>query len=238
MAIQELNYKDCRARIHKTTSVYGGNDSLVLQVCGELSVNGEPFNKFVQSFVLYQQTAMKYYVQTDIFQWIEQSFGESLSTPANNGLASNKSPIKNTLPVEDTIPIEDPHPTENSLPVENIIPVEEILPIEKSFADSFSTVANHGSGINISPVKNTFSSSSIKDNLPKTWANLVSASNPNNLGAQMVISGSEPAPPASIHQLQSLKLENGNEKPKHSVGDAAHKQKGGTINFSIFKIIF
>jgi len=42
---------------------------LRLQVIGELSNNGQPMRKFVQSFVLAPQSAKKYYVHIDIFRY-------------------------------------------------------------------------------------------------------------------------------------------------------------------------
>jgi len=38
-------------------------------VIGELSNNGQPMRKFVQSFVLAPQSAKKYYVHIDIFRY-------------------------------------------------------------------------------------------------------------------------------------------------------------------------
>lgn len=40
-----------------------------VQVIGELSNNGQPMRKFVQSFVLAAQSAKKYYVHIDIFRY-------------------------------------------------------------------------------------------------------------------------------------------------------------------------
>ena len=40
-----------------------------VQVIGELSNNGQPMRKFVQSFVLAPQSAKKYYVHIDIFRY-------------------------------------------------------------------------------------------------------------------------------------------------------------------------
>ena len=42
---------------------------LWVQVIGELSNNGQPMRKFVQSFVLAPQSAKKYYVHIDIFRY-------------------------------------------------------------------------------------------------------------------------------------------------------------------------
>ena len=42
--------------------------SSVLQVTGELSNNGEPMRRFMQTFVLAPQSHKKYYVHNDIFR--------------------------------------------------------------------------------------------------------------------------------------------------------------------------
>jgi len=39
------------------------------QVSGELSNNGQPMRRFVQTFVLAPQSAKKYYVRNDIFRY-------------------------------------------------------------------------------------------------------------------------------------------------------------------------
>lgn len=69
-----MNYEDCKARIHSVVGIYSVNDNLVLQVCGELSINQGSPRRFLQHFVLCKQQAKKYYVQNDIFQWIDKSF--------------------------------------------------------------------------------------------------------------------------------------------------------------------
>lgn len=40
-----------------------------MQVSGELSNNGQPMRRFVQTFVLAPQSAKKYYVRNDIFRY-------------------------------------------------------------------------------------------------------------------------------------------------------------------------
>ena len=49
---------------HKTLA-----DGVVVQVSGELSNNGEPMRRFVQTFVLAPQSPKKYYVHNDIFRY-------------------------------------------------------------------------------------------------------------------------------------------------------------------------
>ena len=45
------------------------NDLHGMQVIGELSNDGQPMRRFVQTFVLAPQAAKKYYVHSDIFRY-------------------------------------------------------------------------------------------------------------------------------------------------------------------------
>ena len=49
-------------------------DSVVVQVTGELSNNGEPMRRFMQTFVLVPQTPKKFYVHNDIFRYQDEVF--------------------------------------------------------------------------------------------------------------------------------------------------------------------
>ena len=42
---------------------------VVVQVSGELSNNGQPMRRFMQTFVLAPQSPKKYYVHNDIFRY-------------------------------------------------------------------------------------------------------------------------------------------------------------------------
>lgn len=48
-----------------------------MQVVGELSNNGSPMRRFMQTFVLGQQNPKKYYVHNDIFRYQDEVFVES-----------------------------------------------------------------------------------------------------------------------------------------------------------------
>ena len=55
---------------------------------GELSNNGQPMHKFVQSFVLAPQSAKKYYVHIDIFRYQDAypSTSESDAPPLDHSV--------------------------------------------------------------------------------------------------------------------------------------------------------
>lgn len=74
-AIENLQFVDCKARIHTVNGTSTVNSGLVIQVCGELSIRKEAGRRFLQTFILCPQTPKKYYVHNDIFQWLDQAFG-------------------------------------------------------------------------------------------------------------------------------------------------------------------
>ena len=47
---------------------------------GELSNNGQPMRRFMQTFVLAPQSAKKYYVHNDIFRYQDEVFTEDESS--------------------------------------------------------------------------------------------------------------------------------------------------------------
>jgi hypothetical protein len=67
--IMSLNFNNCHARICQVDSQSSVGGSVVVQVIGELSNDGQPMRRFVQTFVLAPQSAKKYYVHSDIFRY-------------------------------------------------------------------------------------------------------------------------------------------------------------------------
>jgi len=72
--ILSLNFNDCHAKIRQVDSQATVEDSVVVQVTGELSNNGEPMRRFMQTFVLVPQTPKKFYVHNDIFRYQDEVF--------------------------------------------------------------------------------------------------------------------------------------------------------------------
>ncbi|KAA0185394.1 hypothetical protein HAZT_HAZT002219, partial [Hyalella azteca] len=70
--IKELNYKDCHAKILLIDSQSTLAEGIVIQVTGELSNDGRPMRRFMQTFVLAPQSEKKYYVLNDIFRYQDQ----------------------------------------------------------------------------------------------------------------------------------------------------------------------
>lgn len=64
-----LKYRNCFTKINNIDTTITLNDGLLIQVMGEISNDGQPMRPFSQTFVLTKQSAMKYYVQNDIFRY-------------------------------------------------------------------------------------------------------------------------------------------------------------------------
>lgn len=67
--IQQLNFRDCHAKISQVDSQSTLGNGVVVQVTGELSNDGQPMRRFTQTFVLAAQSPKKYYVHNDIFRY-------------------------------------------------------------------------------------------------------------------------------------------------------------------------
>ena len=92
--IAELNFTDCHTKIRQVDSQSTVGDGVVVQVTGELSNNGGPMRRFMQTFVLAHQNPKQYYVHNDIFRYQDEVFQEDesedegdtdITKPAPNG---------------------------------------------------------------------------------------------------------------------------------------------------------
>jgi hypothetical protein len=68
--IKELDFHDCKVRVTNVDS-QGADANIVIQVIGELSNKGQPHKRFVQTFVLAEQTN-GYFVLNDIFRYLAE----------------------------------------------------------------------------------------------------------------------------------------------------------------------
>jgi len=82
--IMQLNFRDCHAKIRQVDSHETLANGVVVQVSGELSNNGEPMRRFMQTFVLAPQSPKKYYVHNDIFRYQDEVFNEGEDTLGGN----------------------------------------------------------------------------------------------------------------------------------------------------------
>lgn len=94
--IKELDFKDTKVRVTNVDS-QGSDANIVIQVIGEISNQGQPHKRFVQTFVLAEQTN-GYFVLNDIFRYLaeEPEEEEELHEPASNGI---EEPASTVVPV-------------------------------------------------------------------------------------------------------------------------------------------
>jgi len=74
--IMQLQYRDCHAKIRQVDSHSTLSNGVVVQVSGELSNNGMPMRKFMQTFVLAPLAPKNYYVHNDIFMYQDEVFSD------------------------------------------------------------------------------------------------------------------------------------------------------------------
>jgi len=72
--LMSLNFKDCHTKIRQVDSLETTNKSVVIQVMGELSNNGQPMRRFFQTFILSPRSPTHYYVRNDIFRYQDEVF--------------------------------------------------------------------------------------------------------------------------------------------------------------------
>ncbi|KAK9507523.1 hypothetical protein O3M35_007361 [Rhynocoris fuscipes] len=78
--IQQLNFRDCHAKITQVDSQATLGNGVVVQVSGELSNAGQPMRRFSQTFVLASQNPKKYYVHNDIFRYQDMLTDEDVES--------------------------------------------------------------------------------------------------------------------------------------------------------------
>nr|XP_057936823.1 ras GTPase-activating protein-binding protein 2 isoform X2 [Doryrhamphus excisus] len=77
--VMSLQFNECHTKIRQVDAHATLSDGVVVQVLGELSNNGQPMRKFMQTFVLAPDgsVANKFYVHNDIFRYEDEVFCDS-----------------------------------------------------------------------------------------------------------------------------------------------------------------
>ncbi|XP_009871526.1 PREDICTED: ras GTPase-activating protein-binding protein 2 isoform X2 [Apaloderma vittatum] len=77
--VMSLKFSECHTKIRHVDAHATLSDGVVVQVMGELSNNGQPMRKFMQTFVLAPEGSVpnKFYVHNDIFRYEDEVFGDS-----------------------------------------------------------------------------------------------------------------------------------------------------------------
>ncbi|KAF2752054.1 hypothetical protein M011DRAFT_14911 [Sporormia fimetaria CBS 119925] len=96
--IAELDFQETKVRVTNVDS-QGSDANIVIQVIGEMSVKGHPHKKFVQTFVLAEQTN-GYFVLNDIFRYLADEPEEAEDT-VQEAPVSSDAPEPATSAVEE-----------------------------------------------------------------------------------------------------------------------------------------
>ena len=86
-------------------------NGVVVQVSGELSNNGEPMRRFMQTFVLAPQSPKKYYVHNDIFRYQDEVFndgeevGGTCNTVTDTETLESSKDIMQSMPAHPESPV-------------------------------------------------------------------------------------------------------------------------------------
>ena len=91
--ILSINFKSVHAKIKQVDSHATLGEGIVIQVTGELSVNGQPMRAFVQTFVLAPESPKKYYVHNDIFRYQDDAYDVTSESENNEGLTEREQDV-------------------------------------------------------------------------------------------------------------------------------------------------
>ncbi|XP_011882052.1 PREDICTED: ras GTPase-activating protein-binding protein 2 isoform X2 [Vollenhovia emeryi] len=109
--IQQLNFRDCHAKISQVDSQLTLENGVVVQVSGELSNAGQPMRRFTQTFVLAVQAPKTYYVHNDIFRYQDLIFPDEDEADVSGG-DSGESGEREVEEIGRSEPDEDEHQTQ------------------------------------------------------------------------------------------------------------------------------
>lgn len=88
-----INFKSVHAKIKQVDSHATLGEGIVIQVTGELSVNGQPMRAFVQTFVLAPESPKKYYVHNDIFRYQDDAYDITSESENNEGMTEREQDV-------------------------------------------------------------------------------------------------------------------------------------------------
>jgi len=119
--IMSLSFRNCYVKIGQVDSQPTVGGAVVVQVTGELSNNGQPMRRFMQTFVLVSQSPKKYYVHNDIFRYQDEVFADAesdgeLVDDCPDGEHLMLASDGESEPVEPTLTVAEPLPTAVSQP--------------------------------------------------------------------------------------------------------------------------
>ncbi|CAL1699359.1 unnamed protein product [Somion occarium] len=132
--ITSIGFQDCKVFIHSVDAQSSANGGIIIQVIGEMSNNGEPWRKFVQTFFLAEQPN-GYFVLNDIFRFLKEEsvdddqasdFGGSQVQEQPTVQVQEPAPPAPSTPAPPAPPPVEPEPEPAPVPAPTPPVVEEV----------------------------------------------------------------------------------------------------------------
>ncbi|XP_012687273.2 ras GTPase-activating protein-binding protein 2 [Clupea harengus] len=130
--VMSLQFSECHTKIRHVDAHATLSDGVAVQVMGELSNNGQPMRKFMQTFVLAPEgsVANKFYVHNDIFRYEDEVFGDSEAELDEESEEEVEEETEERQPSPDPVQENnyyEPHPVSNGVeePLEEPVPEPE-----------------------------------------------------------------------------------------------------------------
>ncbi|VDO88754.1 unnamed protein product [Heligmosomoides polygyrus] len=208
--IEQLVEANNRFKIHSVKGSFTSHKGIVLQVCGEVATR-----RFFQTFILGQQSAKKFYVQNDIFQFLDVAFhSESQGSPAP--AAPNETAVSEAQSVDIDLVQNGHNHSHSSIALSceetpiltSVVSHAKASPAKMASAPAVEeTLAKEPQAVEESPkpkveqpAVETSPPPANVENTPKTWAHRVGGggggSKPLNTMASAPVQKSPPAPAA------------------------------------------
>lgn len=154
--IQELELRDCHAKIRQVDSHPTIGSGVVVQVTGELSNNGNRMRRFMQTFVLAPREPKKYYVQNDIFRYQDEVFEDqsdeddrSSSQVYNDMDKASNADSSSVAPVQQQVqPVSIVEVQHQSLPPRRAPEPQQVIETPVTIPNEVSTTIDSSSNVN------------------------------------------------------------------------------------------
>lgn len=208
--IMALNFSECHTKIRQVDSQATVAGAVVVQVTGELSNNGSPMRRFMQTFVLAPQSPNKYYVHNDIFRYQDEVFLDDSDS------GDDEPPSQDAVPAVRQAAV-GPQPSEQVPAVSRIEDVSQHLPLtaasqQPASAAAAGTESGHAADVRTGgepslafnkkddPTRSLGVGSSVEPKQPKTWSNIIAQPSKTAAAAPAVARAVDQLPPAAASQ--------------------------------------
>jgi len=209
--ILAIGFKDPRCKILQIDSMFSEADCVLVQACGELSNDGGPMRRFMQSFLLKPKGEKSYCVMNSIFRYQDEVFGDDVDDAASSIVEEQRINIEiqsNSSVEKSNETVQDMTPTSNGN-IETAPRHETVLNSapESTILDKASNGDDNKNDSSYDNIKSShFESETIADDITEITDEIVSSSaNVDTKTTLPVITPQEPSKPKSWADLLSAK---------------------------------